>query len=263
MITHFHGTPIWGDSGSVHRIAVTGAGAFVSYARPDQLAASINHAVEVGIDNGAFSAWKRGLVIDWVQFYQWLINWYHHPKVKFFVIPDVVEGGEEDNDTLIKQVPSMFKDKAVPVWHLHESIDRLVELCRNWPRVCFGSSGQFAVIRTRQWHARMTEAFEAIYCRHNFRMLIHGLRMLDGRVLGNYPLTTADSTNLACNVPKFDKKYPELTRAIREADYSKGLSEKEVKALVLRGRCAIMKNTIESVLPPTPERWASSYREAA
>lgn len=263
MITHFHGTPIWGDSGSVHRIAVAGAGAFVSYARPDQLAASIKHAVEVGIDNGAFSAWKRGLVIDWGQFYQWLINWYHHPKVKFFVIPDVVEGGEEDNDALIKQVPSMFKDKAVPVWHLHESIDRLVELCRNWPRVCFGSSGQFAVIRTRQWHARMTEAFEAIYCRHNLKTLIHGLRMLDGRVLGNYPLATADSTNLACNVPKFDKKYPELTRAIREADYSKGLSEKEVKALVLRGRCAIMKNTIESVLPPTPERWASSYREAA
>ncbi|MDI5036002.1 hypothetical protein MJM43_30940, partial [Salmonella enterica subsp. enterica serovar Montevideo] len=42
----------------------------------------------------AFSAWKRGLVIDWQQFYQWLIPYYHHPKLSFFVIPDVVEGGE-------------------------------------------------------------------------------------------------------------------------------------------------------------------------
>lgn len=71
--------------------------------------------------------------------------------------------------------------------------------------------------------------------------MIHGLRMLDGRVLGNYPLTTADSTNLACNVPKFKVKYPELTRQILEADYCRGLSEREKKALVLRNRCAVLK----------------------
>ncbi|MEI7143267.1 hypothetical protein WCT84_06715 [Pectobacterium brasiliense] len=259
MTIHYHGTPIWGDSGSVHRIAVSGAGAFVSYVRPDQLATSIKYAVSVGIDNGAFSAWKRGLVIEWDRFYQWLLRIYHHPKIEFFVIPDVVEGGETDNDALIKRVPTIFKDKAAPVWHLHEGIDRLVELCRAWPRVCFGSSGEYAVIRTKKWHQRMNEAFEAIYCRHDFKTKIHGLRMLDGRVLGNYPMASADSTNLACNVPKFEKKYPELTRAIREANYSKGLSEKEVKALILRGRCAIMKNSIESVLPPTPERWSSSF----
>ncbi|CAI2047519.1 hypothetical protein [Serratia marcescens] len=263
MTIHFHGTPIWGDSGSVHRIAVTGAGAFVSYVRPDQLVSSIKYAIDVGIDNGAFSAWKRGLSIDWLKFYQWLLNWYHHPKVKFFVIPDVVDGGEADNDALIKQVPPMFREKAVPVWHLHESIDRLVELCNNWPRICFGSSGEYAVIRTERWHARMSEAFEAIYCHHNFKTKVHGLRMLDGRVLGSYPLTTADSTNLACNVPKFNNKYPELTRAIREADFAKGLEENELRSLILRRRCAILKNAIESVLPPTPEQWMSIYRGAA
>jgi hypothetical protein len=256
-IVHYHGTPVWGDAGSVHRIAVGGAGAFVSYLRPDQLAASIKYANSVAIDNGAFSAWMRGLKIDWREFYQWLIPHYHHPKVSFFIIPDVVEGGESENDALIKELPRCFRGKAVPVWHLHESLDRLVELCKEWPRVCFGSSGQYAVIRTAHWHRRMQDAFETIYCKHGFHTLIHGLRMLDGRVMGNYPLATADSTNLACNVPKFNNKYPELTRAIREAEYSRNLSDKELKAVILKGRCAILKNSIESVQPPSISEWIS------
>lgn len=256
-VIHYHGTPVWGDAGNVHRIAVTGAGAFVSYARPDQLASSIKYALSVAIDNGAFSAWKRGLVIDWQQFYQWLIPHYHHPKLSFFVIPDVVEGREADNDELIAKLPRCFKDKAAPVWHLHESLHRLVELCREWPRVCFGSSGEYATIRTQLWHRRMSEAFETIYCKHSFSTQVHGLRMLDGRVLGNYPLATADSTNLACNVPKFEVKYPELTKAIREADYAKNLSEDELKAVILKRRCAILKNTIEAVSPPSIANWLS------
>ncbi|MES3535790.1 hypothetical protein QDQ20_14850 [Enterobacter hormaechei] len=259
QVHHYHGTPVWGASGDVHRIAVSGAGAFVSYARPDQITASIRYALGVGIDNGAFSAWMRGLVIDWRSFYQWLLQYYHHEKVIFFVIPDVVEGGEKDNDELIKQVPSMFKGKAAPVWHLHESLDRLVELCREWPRVCFGSSGKYAVVRTQAWHRRMFEAFDIIYGRYGFDTKIHGLRMLDGRVLGNYPLDSADSTNLACNIPKFETKYPELTRSIREADYSKGLSEKEVKALILKGRCAVLKSTIEKVIPPHRSTWPCGF----
>lgn len=153
---------------------MSGAGAFVSYARPDQIDASIKFASLVAIDNGAFSAWKRGPVIDWSKFYQWLLLFYQHPKVSFYVIPDVVEGGEKDNETLIRQVPAMLRDKAVPVWHLHESIHRLVELCREWPRICFGSSGEYATIRTDPWHRRMQDAFETIYCKFTFRTQIHG-----------------------------------------------------------------------------------------
>lgn len=216
------------------------------------------HAQVVGIDNGAFSAWVRGLKINWSDFYKWLLNYYHHPKVAFFVIPDVVDGGERDNDALINEVPKMFYGKATPVWHLHESIDRLIELCREWPRVCFGSSGEYAAIRTAHWHRRMQDAFEAIYCRHNFKTAVHGLRMLDGRVLGNYPLATADSTNLACNVPKFNSKYPELTRAIQEAEYSRNLTEKELKAVILKNRCAILKGAIEAVRPPSVSDWLSN-----
>jgi len=254
MIHHFHGTPVWGDRGSVHKIAVRGAGAFVSMFRPDQLLASLEHAMEVGIDNGAFSYWKNGKKPDWLKFYAALDDVYDNPKLKFFVIPDVVEGGEYDNDFLIRRLPRVFRDKAAPVWHLHEGLDRLGNLCKDWPRVCLGSSGEFSVIRTNAWHARMHQAFNVI-AKLNQGNLIHGLRMLDGRVLGQYPLNTADSTNLACNVPKFNVKYPELTRQILEADYCRGLTETEKKVLVLRGRCAILKQAIEAVKPPTINEW--------
>jgi hypothetical protein len=44
---------------------------------------------------------------------------------------------------------------GAPVWHLHESLDRLRRLCDYTNRVCFGSSGAYA---TR----RVEEAFNAI-----------------------------------------------------------------------------------------------------
>ncbi|HBV2717462.1 TPA: hypothetical protein MDT29_000868 [Klebsiella pneumoniae] len=263
MITHFHGLPVWGDKGAVCKIAVSGAGAFVSYARPEQLGLALQYAKCVAIDNAAFSAWKRGLVINWVDFYKWLMRWYHHERLKFFVIPDIVEGDEDDNDRLIRALPAMFREKAVPVWHLHESLDRLVALCESWPRVCFGSSGQYATIRTTAWHQRMHEAFTEIYVKRQLRTKIHGLRMLDGRIIGNYPLATADSTNLACNVPKFEVKYPELTRTIREADYAQRLNADELKRLILRRRCAILKGAIEQVKPPTINEWIKKQPASA
>lgn len=261
MIHHFHGTPVWGDKGSVHKIAVSGAGAFVSDFRRDQLKVSLEHATEVGFDNGAFSFWTNKKVPDWDAFYSRLDGIYDHQKLKFFVIPDVIVGGEEDNDALIRSMPSKFIDKAAPVWHLHESIDRLVHLCEEWPRVCFGSSGEYAIIRTAAWKARMKEAFQAIYVKHNLKTKIHGLRMLDGRVLGNYPLNTADSTNLACNVPKFEAKYPEITNNVRNADYAVKMKPDELKALILRTRCAILKASIEKVIPPTIAEWVDKNSE--
>lgn len=246
-VIHFHGTPVWGNKGEVLKAAVRNGGAFVSFARPDQIRQCLELCNEMGIDNGAFSHWKRGLVIDWARdFYPWLMQYYFHPKVTFFIIPDVIEGGEEENDRLIANVPAMFRDKAVPVWHLHESIERLVRLCKEWPRVAFGSSGEYAVIRTKAWHQRMTEAFDAI-C--GIDVKIHGLRMLDGRVLGNYPLDTADSTNLACNVPKWKKKYPDIGHHIAQRQpFTAG-----DKAELLVYRAAVLRGAVESVTPPPRE----------
>lgn len=247
MIRHYHGTPVWGAQSKVLRTAITGAGAFVSFARPDQVKQCFDFADKVAFDNGAFSAWKQGISINWDAFYKWVWQWYWHPKLEFFVIPDTVEGGEKENDELINKLPRAIREKAAPVWHLHESLDRLKHLAGQWPRICLGSSGEFAAIRTERWHRRMDQAFEIISGVRNPPM-VHGLRMLDGRVMGNYPLTTADSTNLACNVPKTDKKYPELTRQFR----SIGCNEDQVKI----NRCAVLKAQIEKIEPPPLTEWA-------
>ncbi len=268
-IIHFHGTPIWGNKGEVLSASVKNGGAFVSYARPDQINKCLEICKFIGIDNGAFSAWKRGLSIDWdKEFYPWLLKYVFHPKVAFFIIPDVVEGGEEENDRLIEEVPAMVRDKAVPVWHLHESIERLVRLCKKWSRVAFGSSGEYAAIRTDRWHRRMNEAFEAI---KGIDVKIHGLRMLDGRVLGSYPLDTADSTNIASNTPKWMYKYPAIGLHILERSatfndlvekhgfpipmntykcHSKSIESEIDKSELLLHRAAVLRGAIESVIPP-------------
>lgn len=245
-LVHYHGTPIWGNKGEILKHAISGAGAFVSYARPDQIKICLSHAKSVFVDNGAFSAWKRGLKIDWTEFYLWLLKYYHHENFSYFIIPDDIEGSEKDNNLLINSVPNAFKDKAVPVWHLHESLEKLDWLCSDFPYVAFGSSGEFATIRTKAWHGRMKEAFNVIH-KGNHKTKIHGLRMLDGRILGNYPLTTADSTNLACNIPKYKVKYPEIGRHIvmREP-----FSQYDKNELLLH-RCAVLKGAVESVLPPS------------
>ena len=254
-VVHYHGTPIWGNKGEVLKHAIKGSGAFVSYARPDQIKQCLKSASSIGIDNGAFSAWKRGLKIEWTEFYQWLMQYYFYDNVKFFIIPDDIEGSEEDNNILIRSVPTMFKGKSVPVWHLHESLEKLDWLCRDFDRVAFGSSGEYATIRTKAWHKRMEQAFDVI-AKGNHKTKIHGLRMLDGRVLGNYPLTTADSTNLACNIPKYKVKYPKIGGEI----VSRNPFTTEDKNELLLHRCAVLKGAVESVLPPTMEEYLSANR---
>ncbi len=237
-VVHYHGTPIWGETGEVLKVAIKGGGAFVSYVRPDQLKLCLRYSKDIKLDNGAFSAWKSGVALNWTDFYKWLMGFYFNPKVSGFLIPDVICGTEAQNDELIRTVPTMFRGKAVPVWHLHESLGRLVSLCRIFKSIALGSSGEYAVTRTKAWHGRMTLAL-AIVGTLDLGTKVHGCRMLDGRILGNYPLDTADSTNLACNVPKTDKKYPNLGT---DKIY----------------RCAVLRAAIENVTPPKMADWVKT-----
>lgn len=56
----------------------------------------------------------------------------------------------------------------------------------------------------------MDEVFTEIYINRNLKVKIHGLRMLDVRVLGMYPFASADSTNVAVNVPKTESDFLRL-----------------------------------------------------
>lgn len=52
-------------------------------------------------------------------------------------------------------------------------------------------------------------------------------------------------------------KYPELTKNVIEADYSKGLSEEALNLLIKESRCAVLKGAIEKVTPPSVQEWAA------
>ena len=270
MTIHFHGSPIWGAKGKIARIAHTGSGAFVSFERPDQIRLAFDCADTVCIDNGAFSKFNSGKVQDWNDYYDRFIpKWFDNDKLRFFVIPDDITGDECDNDKLISQLPQDLKKKAAPVWHMHESIDRLIRLCENWEWVCLGSSGEFASVRSAAWKARIREAFLTI---KNLELptKLHGLRMLDGRVLGNYPLDSADSTNLACNIPKYlvINKAVTIEACRRSVHQSRWIDTSDVhhaieqclsnggsKDGILTERCAILKSCVEAVKPPSMSEW--------
>lgn len=271
MTIHFHGSPITGGSGPAAAITTyREGGAFISFSAPRQISVAFEHAKTVCLDNGAFSMFNSGVVPDWDKFYsEFLTPWIDNPKLRFFAIPDKIDGTEKDNDHLIDSMPASVSHKAAPVWHMHESIDRLVRLASEWEYVCVGSSGEFYMIRSPKWKMRMREAMCAII-ENDCKAKIHGMRMLDGRVLGRYPLNQADSTNIAINVGKYDMKMPEVTiEACRSMthpskwnptkssyqamkDFIAGGGE---KSAIASYRAMVLRGTIESVTPPTREEW--------
>jgi hypothetical protein len=178
------------------------------------------------LDNGAFPAWRHGKPItDWRPFYAWARECIRIPSCDFAVIPDVIDGDEKANDDLLREWP-LPKWFGAPVWHMHESLARLQVLVANWPRVCIGSSGEFAQLKTPHWWQRMNQAMR-VACDEEGRPLarLHGLRMLDPAVFTRFPFSSVDSTNVARNVG-IDQAW---TGGYEPAT-------KEAKAMVLRDR---------------------------
>lgn len=196
---HYHGVPITPEI--VLAQAMFGAHFFVSFEYPDQLSCVVEVCSSFAIDNGAFSKWKAGKSSeDWTPFYNWVGEVSKIPTFDFAIIPDKIDGTEIENDELVRQWP-LGKEFGAPVWHLNESIQRLKNLCVAFPRVCMGSSGEFSKIGTPAWWKKMHEAMAAI-CDGSGRpsTKLHGLRMLDPKVLGEFPFKSADSTNIARNI---------------------------------------------------------------
>lgn len=196
---HYHGTPITPDTACLH--ALRHGHAFVSWARPDQLMLAAQVCQSFALDNGAFSAWRAGRPVDdWSLYYEWVGTCRLLPGLDFAVVPDVIDGSESDNDALLAEWPHP-RWLGAPVWHMHESLDRLGRLASDWPRVCLGSSGQFARVGTAAWWGRMREAMDVV-CNVEGSPLVrlHGLRMLSVDVFTHLPLASADSTNIARNI---------------------------------------------------------------
>lgn len=172
----------------------------VSFAHPEQIevAAEICHSVV--LDNGAFSAWKAKKDYDFSGYLAWAQKWLKHPAVEWCVIPDVIDGTEADNDARLEAWP-LDKSLSVPVYHLHESLDRAFDLAMGYPRIALGSSGKWATVGNKEWWARMRDVMAAVCDSEGHPLCkLHGLRMLNPGVFSKLPLASADSTNVARNV---------------------------------------------------------------
>lgn len=196
---HYHGLPITPITAA--DVAVRAGHAFVSFAHPGQLGLAVAACQSFAVDNGAFSAWRSGVpIVDWAEFYRFASSCQRQPSCDFVVVPDQIDGTEADNDRLLGEwpLPRWF---GAPVWHLHESFDRLTRLAIDWPRVCLGSSGDYAQIGTARWWRRMHEAMRVL-CDDDGQPIckLHGLRMLDPSVFERFPFASADSTNIGRNI---------------------------------------------------------------
>lgn len=241
---HYHGLPI--TPGTACATAVSAGHAFVSFAHPDQLGIAIEVCQSFALDNGAFSAWRGGAPItDWWPYYEWVMDIRRRPGFDFAVIPDVIDGDEAANDALVEAWP--LETEGAPVWHMHESIERLVRLCE-WPRVCIGSSGQFATVGDARWWGRIAEAMNAICDDDGFpRTKVHGLRMLDPEVFSRLPFASADSTNIGRNVG--------IDSAWR-GTYTP--PSKEVRAMVMRSRIESVNGALRWERQPVQSDFAAA-----
>jgi hypothetical protein len=198
----YHGLPITPATAAVR--AINGGHAFVSFRHPDQLTIALDCAQSFAVDNGAFSAWRSGTpVTDWNEYYEWVAELHRYPSFDFAVIPDVIDGDEAANDALLAEWPwgSLAPHVGAPVYHLHESLERLDRLASSWPRICLGSSGQYAQIGTAMWWSRMSEVMDVV-CDRKGRPVckLHGLRMLNPEIYTRFPFASADSTNIGQNI---------------------------------------------------------------
>jgi hypothetical protein len=212
---HYHGTPVGGPRQEAVRF-LQGRHALVPFSYPDDIAVVADLCQSFVLDNGAFTAWTQGGSVDVPGYIAWCEEWHLHPGFDWALIPDVIDGDEQDNDALLDQWPAHIA--GVPVWHMHEGLDRLRRLSERWRTVALGSSGQYRTPGTQAWWRRMTDAMAVVCDEHGRpRCKLHGLRMLDPDIFRHVPLSSADSTNAAVNSGSLSRfgMYQPPTRAQR------------------------------------------------
>lgn len=192
MTVHYHGTPI---SPLTALYALAGRNFCVSHARPDDIVRVHQIGQSVMLDNGAFSAWKRGHLPDWSAYYEWCDRWLGYPTT-WAVIPDEIDAGAQMQDALVREWP--HGHRGAPVWHMDEAPDRLLQLTEAWPRVCIGSTAAYAQVMSEAWCRRMDEAWNLLMQHHRRPPNIHMLRGMQcsGQ---QWPFASVDSTDIAQN----------------------------------------------------------------
>ena len=120
------------------------------------------------------------------------------------VLPDVIDGDRRAELAIdVRNHGHVPQDRTMPIWHMHEPIFYLLNLCEGFSYVGIGSSGEYASGSGPKWQARMTEVFAAIdqwEAESNgafIRPRIHMMRS-QGRPTCSRS-DSSDSTNVAVN----------------------------------------------------------------
>lgn len=155
------------------------------------------------LDCGAFPFWraqKRNNNPKPLDF-QSVIKWYREMMIynenTNVIMPDVIEGGEYENDMMLERFPLDLVSIAWPVWHTEESIHRLIRLARKYGKICIGPMGRHSHVTGKAYTERMIEVFNAI-TRDAYGTKIHALRGLQ-LAGGPFPFDQADSTDAGRN----------------------------------------------------------------
>lgn len=206
---HYHGTPI--TPGPCAIKALKGGHACISYANPGDLKLASEICQSFFFDNGAFPRWKQEMngklkkEDTWEKWWHGYINdflpkWMNHPRCDFAVIPDVIDGGEEENQRLIDEWP--YGHFGVPVWHMNESEEKFIRLCNEWPRVAIGSCGEYDISKNPTGCVlRIKDIMRHVVDSNGYPIArIHMLRGLNKNVFTKLPFSSADSTNIAKNI---------------------------------------------------------------
>lgn len=211
----YHGTPL--TPIVVFKSALKNRNCLIPFVRKDNFELAKGICNKIMIDNGAFSFWTKGIKIDWNDYYKWIYEIYD--DIEYFVIPDVIDGTEEENNKLIIDFINIHKgllEKAIPVWHVAESLERLESLMLDFDYIAFGSSGDYSRLGTDKWHKRMDEIMQ-IVCNNDGtpKVKIHMLRCLNPKIFINYPFYSGDSTNLARNHSRYNSIQADKTNNVK------------------------------------------------
>tara|TARA_R100000742_G_C4267390_1_gene85575 strand:- start:93 stop:785 length:693 start_codon:yes stop_codon:yes gene_type:complete len=198
---HYHGTPLTPRE-QLYKMA--GKHFCVSFYNPQDAKICIEIGQSVMWDNGAFSCFKNNAKLNYKNYYKWLEDKLGHPH--WCVIPDIIDGTISEQKKLLLQFPYP-PELSAPVWHIALDIEYLYFLIDRYPKICFGSSGEYWEIGTFKWSQRLDYVFNSLVKKYTHLPHIH---MMRGLSLGGtkYPFASADSVNVARNF-KDQKKCPE------------------------------------------------------
>jgi hypothetical protein len=77
----------------------------ISFVKPEQIKIAAEICQSFCMDNGAYLVWRLGAKFETDRYYSWIGRWIRHPGFDFAVVPDRLDGTEDENDKLLEQWP--------------------------------------------------------------------------------------------------------------------------------------------------------------